>query len=317
MTFKDDILVVTGGSGFLGSHVMSLIDADQFREVRVIRSKDCDLRDYTQTYTAFKGATLIIHIAGVTGGIEFTKLNQGKVYYDNIHMNTNVIHAAMEHKVKRVISVGSVCSYPKLAKIPFKESEIWDGYPDEIVAPYGLAKKMLIVQGDAYHNQYGLESQVLLMTNLYGPNDTFDIKKSHVVPALIVRFHDALKNNLDEVVLWGDGTPTRDLIFVEDAARAILCALQSKSAVSPINIGSGKEISIKALAETIKELVQVDVKICWDTTKANGQPRRLLDTSRAEKEINFKAKTSLKEGLIKTINWYQENFGLVPRSKSI
>lgn len=303
--FGKDILVVTGGSGFLGSFFMEKLDKSLFDEVRVIKSKEFDLRDPKQAFEAFKDATIAVHIAGITGGIEFTRLNQGVMYYDNIMMNTNVLHSCMKHNVKKVISVGSVCIYPKYAKVPFKEEEIWDGYPEEVNSHYGMAKKMLIVQGDAYYNQYGLRSQVLLFTNLYGPKDHFDKNRSHVVPALIAKFHDAIKNNEPTVTLWGDGTPTRDLLYVEDAADAIICALYASDTTSPvINIGSGKEISIRELSETIKSIMKGNFDIRWDTSKPNGQPRRILDISRAEKELGFKVKISLREGLKRTIDWY-------------
>lgn len=305
--FSDDAIVVTGGSGFVGNFFMEKIDKSRFREVRVIRAKEYDLRDPKQAFDALKGATIVVHIAGITGGIEFTRLNQGSIYYDNIMMNTNVLHSSMLHKVKKVVSVGTVCSYPKYTKVPFKEDEIWDGYPEEVNSHYGMAKKMLIVQGEAYRNQYGLKSQVLLFTNLYGPGDKFDKARSHVVPALITKFHDAMKNNETSVTLWGDGTPTRDLLYVEDAADALICALHSSSIVSPINIGSGKEISIRELAETIKSLMGGKFGIEWDTSKPNGQPRRLLGTSRAEKELGFRAKIGLREGLKRTIDWYKRS----------
>ena len=304
--FSDDVLVVTGGTGFVGKFFMEKLDQSKFKEVRVIRSKEYDLRDQKQASEALKGANLVVHIAGITGGIEFTRLNQGSIYYDNITINTNVIHNSVLNKVKKVISVGTVCSYPKYAKVPFKEDDIWDGYPEEVNSHYGMAKKMLIVQGDAYRNQYGLNSQVLLFTNLYGPGDHFDKNRSHVIPALIVRFDDAIKNNKPVVTLWGSGTPTRDLLYVEDAANALIASLYSNSVVSPINIGSGKEVSIKELAETIRKLMGGKFKIEWDTSKPDGQPRRGLDTARAKEELGFEAKTNLEEGLKKTIEWYKK-----------
>lgn len=306
--YSNSVLAVTGGTGFVGKVFIEKLNASglNFKEVRLIRSKEYDLRKLEDVNKAFSGADYVVHIAGITGGIEFTRLNQGSIYYDNIMMNTNVIHSAYLNKIKKVVSVGTVCSYPKFANIPFKESEIWDGYPEEVNSHYGMAKKMLMVQGEAYKNQYGLNSQVLLFTNLYGPGDHFDKNRSHVAPALIVKFKEAIRNGDKQVVLWGDGTPTRDLLYVEDAADSLICALKSDSEITPLNIGSGVEVSIKELADTIHELIGGEFELVWDTTKPNGQPRRILDTSLAEKEIGFKAKFSLKEGLKKTIEWYEK-----------
>ena len=302
-----DVLAVTGGTGFVGSSFLQKLDVDRFKEVRVIRSNEHDLRDPKQAHLALQGANFVVHIAGITGGIEFTRLNQGSIYYDNILMNTNVLHSSMKHKIRKVISIGTVCSYPKYARVPFKEDEIWEGYPEEVNSHYGMAKKMLMVQGEAYRNQYGLNSQVLLFTNLYGPKDHFDAARSHVIPALIVKFDEAIRDNRPVVTLWGDGTPTRDLLFVEDATDAILYALYSDSVVSPINVGSGQELSIRDLAEKMRQLMGGECEIEWQTTMPGGQPRRMLDTSRAEKEIGFKARVSLEVGLKRTIDWYRSN----------
>lgn len=301
------VLAVTGGTGFVGKVFMQKLDESKYSEIRILRSKTCDLRILDNVMKAFDGVDEVVHIAGITGGIEFTRKNQGSVYYDNLMMNTNVLHAAHLQGAKNVVSVGTVCSYPKFANIPFKESEVWDGYPEELNSHYGMAKKMLIVQGDAYKNQFGLDSKVLLVTNLYGPGDHFDKNRSHVGPALIVKFTEAKERGDKKVTLWGDGTPTRDLLYVEDVADALICALNTKSTVTPINVGSGVEVSIKELAETVQEVVGGEFEIIWDTSKPNGQPRRILDTSLAEKELGFKAKFSLKEGIQNTYNWYLQN----------
>ena len=245
MDNKDIRIAITGGSGFVGKSLMKKINTDSFKEVRIIRSKEHDLRNLPDALEAFKNIDFVIHMAGITGGIEFTKKNQGSVYFDNITINTNVMESCRLNGVKKIISIGSVCSYPKFPELPFKEDDIWNGYPEEVNAPYGLAKKMLIVQGEAYKNQYGMSSQVLLVTNLFGPEDTFEKDKSHVVPAIIVKFHDAIINQKKEVVLWGDGSPTRDLLFVEDLTDAILLSISSNSNASPINIGSGNEIAFE------------------------------------------------------------------------
>lgn len=306
--YSSSILAVTGGTGFVGKVFIEKLQQSglQFKEVRLVRSKDYDLRKLEDTTKAFTGVDYVVHIAGITGGIEFTRLNQGSIYYDNIMMNTNVIHASYLNNVKKVISVGTVCSYPKFAKVPFKESEIWDGYPEEVNSHYGMAKKMLMVQGEAYKNQYGLNSRVLLFTNLYGPGDHFDKNRSHVAPALIVKFKEAIRNGENKITLWGDGTPTRDLLFVEDAADAIICALQADSEITALNVGSGIEVSIKELAENIQHLIGGQCELQWDPTKPNGQPRRILDTTLTEKEIGFKAKYTLHDGLKKTIEWYEK-----------
>lgn len=308
MDLNNTNVAITGGSGFVGKSLQKKISDCGFKEVRIIRSKEFDLRILSNAINAFKGVDFVIHMAGITGGIEFTKKNQGSVYFDNITITTNVLESCRVNNVKKIVSVGSVCSYPKFPKIPFKEEDIWSGYPEEVNAPYGLAKKMLIVQGEAYKNQYGMQSQVLLVTNLYGPEDTFQKDKSHVVPAIIVKFSDAIKNNKKEVVLWGDGTPTRDLLFVDDLSDSLISTLLSNSTMSPINIGSGNEISIKELSLLIRDLMGGSFDIIWDTSKENGQPRRVLNIQRAKDEIDFSPKTSVKDGLMKTINFYRANY---------
>lgn len=304
-----ELLTITGGSGFLGSAVLRLLSANAggFREVRVIRSTDFDLRSPEQAELALRGAEVVLHIAGVTGGIEFTRTHQGTMYYDNIMMNTNVLHAAMLNDVRKVVSVGSVCSYPKHTETPFLERDFWAGYPEEVNAHYGLAKKMLAVQGESYFNQFGLESQVLLLTNMYGPGDHFGIERSHVVPALLTRFYEAIVEGRSEVTLWGTGTPTRDLLYVDDAARALLLAIESDSLSGIVNIGSGVETSILELASLLRDVMDGDFEIAWDTTKPDGQPRRALDTSRAASEIGFNAHISLREGLARTVAWCEQN----------
>ena len=312
MDNKEKRIAITGGSGFVGKSLRKKINTDSFKEVRIIRSKEHDLRNLNEATDAFRDIDFVIHMAGITGGIEFTKKNQGSVYFDNITINTNVLESCRINKVKKIISIGSVCSYPKFPKLPFKEEDLWNGYPEEVNAPYGLAKKMLIVQGEAYKNQYGMSSQVLLVTNLFGPEDTFEKDKSHVVPAIIVKFHEAIVQKKKEVVLWGDGSPTRDLLFIEDLTDALLLSMFSESNVSPINIGSGNEISILDLANLIRELMGGTFNIIWDTTKANGQPRRILDISRAKNELGFIPKTSINEGLKQTIQFYIEKCSNVP-----
>jgi len=308
MNLSNIRVAITGGLGFVGKSLQKKISQYDFKEVRIIRSKEFDLRVLEDAVEAFKGIDYVIHMAGITGGIEFTKKNQGSVYFDNITITTNVLESCRLNNVAKIVSIGSVCSYPKFPELPFKEADIWKGYPEEVNAPYGMAKKMLIVQGEAYKNQYGMKSQVLLVTNLYGPEDTFEKDKSHVVPAMIVKFFDAIQNNKKEVVLWGDGTPTRDLLFVDDLTDALMLSLLTDSDVSPINIGSGNEISIKDLALLIRKLMGGTFDIIWDTSKENGQPRRILDINLAKDELKFIPKVSLEDGLLKTIEFYKENF---------
>ena len=308
MNLSNIRVAITGGLGFVGKSLQKKISQYDFKEVRIIRSKEFDLRVLEDAVEAFKGIDYVIHMAGITGGIEFTKKNQGSVYFDNITITTNVLESCRLNNITKIVSIGSVCSYPKFPELPFKETDIWKGYPEEVNAPYGMAKKMLIVQGEAYKNQYGMKSQVLLVTNLYGPEDTFEKDKSHVVPAMIVKFFDAIHNNKKEVVLWGDGTPTRDLLFVDDLTDALMLSLLTDSNVSPINIGSGNEISIKDLALLIRKLMGGTFDIIWDTSKENGQPRRILDIHLAKDELKFIPKVSLEDGLLKTIEFYKENF---------
>ena len=301
-------IAITGGSGFVGKSLNKKINKYDFKEVRIVRSREFDLRLLDDAIKAFEGVDYVIHMAGITGGIEFTRKNQGSVYFDNITITTNVLESCRINNVKKIVSIGSVCSYPKFPRLPFKESDVWSGYPEEVNAPYGMAKKMLIVRGEAYKNQYGMQSQTLLVTNLYGPEDTFEAHRSHVVPAIIVKFHEAIKNNKKKVVLWGDGTPTRDFLFVDDLSDVLLLALFSTSDASPINIGSGDEISIKNLALLIRELMGGSFDIIWDTSKSNGQPRRVLDIQLAKDELSFNPSIPIREGLKKTIDFYRDNY---------
>lgn len=308
-------LVVTGASGFVGRVLMERLKAGDFADVRVIRSNQYDLRRAEDADAALAGSDVVVHIAGITGGIEFTKKNQGFIYHDNILMNTNVLHYAWVHNAKKVISVGTVCSYPKFARTPFKEDEIWEGYPEEVNAHYGMAKKMLIVQGDAYRNQYGLRSQVLLFTNLYGPGDHFEATRSHVIPALVVKFCDASAKGNERVTLWGDGSPTRDFLYVTDAADALLAAIYAEADVPVVNIGSGREVSIRRLAGLIRDHCDRSIEIEWDTTRPNGQPRRVLDIARAGEALGFEPKVGLEEGLEKTIAWYRNSRIFLSRTR--
>jgi GDP-L-fucose synthase len=301
-------VAVTGGAGFLGSHVVDrLQQADWCSEVLIPRSRDYDLRleaDVLRMFEDFR-PDIVIHMAGIVGGIGANRENPGQFFYDNLMMGVQTMHYAHLRGVEKFVAVGTICAYPKFTPVPFREDNLWDGYPEETNAPYGLAKKMLLVQAQAYRQQYGFNAIYLLPVNLYGPRDNFDPASSHVIPALIKKCFDAMDSSEDEIVVWGDGTPTREFLYVEDCAEAIELASERYNKPDPVNIGAGFEISIKDLAELIVELTGFPGRIAWDTSKPGGQPRRCLDTSRAEREFGFRAKTDFKEGLTRTIDWYR------------
>jgi GDP-L-fucose synthase len=309
MTFwQDQRFVVTGGAGFLGSFVVDELRKNGATSIFVPRRAQYDLRHHEHILALLKDTqpTLIIHLAAVVGGIGANREHPAEFFYDNLMMGVQLFHAAWQAGVQKFVSIGTVCAYPKFTPVPFKEEDIWMGYPEETNAPYGLAKKMLLVQGQAYHQQYGFKSIYLLPTNLYGPRDNFDPRSSHVIPALIKKFIEAQNQGANEVVVWGDGSPTREFLYVEDAARGILLAAAHYNEPDPVNLGSSYEISIKDLATLIGELVGFKGQIVWDTTKPNGQPRRKLDVSRAEQAFGFKSQVSFAEGLQNTITWYRE-----------
>jgi len=306
---SDAKFLVTGGAGFLGSYVVEeLINQGvNKRNIFIPRSHEYDLRNESIVNALTKNKDIIIHLAGNVGGIGKNLLYPGSLFYDNILMGVHIIHSAMKHKVKKTVILGTICAYPKFTPVPFKEEELWMGYPEETNAPYGLAKKMLLVQSQAYRAQYGLNSIYLLPVNLYGPRDNFDPLSSHVIPALIRKIHYAIKNKSKEIEVWGDGSSTREFLHVKDAARAIVLATKKYNKSNPLNIGSGKEISIKELVEMVAKKMDYEGKIRWNTTKPNGQPRRLLDVSKAYKKIGFKAKIPFEQGLSETIEWYLQH----------
>lgn len=306
MYITDKKILVTGGAGFLGSHVVSELIKNKVikKNIFIPRSKEIDLRQKNNCKKAVKGMDILIHLAGNVGGIGKNQRLPGTLFYDNIQMGVNLIHEAMLARIKKIVIIGTICAYPKYTPVPFKEEDLWIGYPEETNAPYGLAKKMLLVQAQAYRKQYNINSIYLLPVNMYGPRDNFNLDSSHVIPALIQKTHEAIKNKQSFIEVWGDGNATREFLYVEDAARGIILALKHYNKSDPINLGSGKEISIKNLIGLITKLMNYKGEIRWDTTKPNGQPRRLLDVSKAEKEINFKSKVGLQKGLKKTINWY-------------
>ena len=308
MNLKNKKILVTGGAGFLGSHVVrELVNAGVTRKnILIPRSETCDLRKWENCQKVVRGRDLVIHLAAVVGGIGFNQANPGILFYDNAIMGIQLMEAARHAKVKKFVAVGTVCAYPKFTPTPFKESALWDGYPEETNAPYGLAKKMLLVQAQAYRKQYGFNAIYLLPVNLYGPGDNFDPKSSHVIPALIRKFVHARVKELPFVEVWGTGKATREFLYVEDAAKAIVRAAKGYDKPEPVNLGSGKEISIKRLVENIGQTVKYKGKVKWDKSKPDGQPARRLDTSRAKKEFGFVAETDFVDGLYETILWYTE-----------
>jgi GDP-L-fucose synthase len=305
--WKDKRITVTGGMGFLGSYVVE--ELRNFRaDVFVPRIEKYDLRKVTDIKKMFDDflPEVVIHLAASVGGIGANMKNPGKFFYDNIMMGVQLMEETRLKNVAKFVTVGTICSYPKFTPVPFKEEDLWAGYPEETNAPYGLAKKMLIVQSQAYRQQYGFNSINLLQVNLYGPRDNFNPESSHVIPALIKKCFDAIKNKDDKIIVWGTGKPTREFLYVEDATRGILLAAEKYNKSEPINLGSGHEISIKDLVNLIAKLTGFKGEIIWDATKPDGQPRRCLDVSKAEKEFGFRAEVSFEEGLKKTIEWYKK-----------
>jgi GDP-L-fucose synthase len=300
-------VVVTGGSGFLGRRVVAGLEARGCKSIIVPRSKDCDLRDRAAVQRLYRDAhpDLVIHLAAVVGGIGANRAHPGRFFYDNVIMGIETLEQARVFEVAKYVGVGTICSYPKVTPVPFHEDDLWNGYPEETNAPYGIAKKMLLVQSQAYRAEYGYNAIHLLPVNLYGPGDNFDPESSHVIPALIRKMADAVATGAGEVTLWGDGTPTREFLYVDDAAEAILLASERYDGAEPVNVGSGTEITIAALAKEVAGAVGFAGTIVWDSTKPNGQPRRSLDTSRAEKTFGFRARTPFAAGLRETVAWWR------------
>jgi len=306
--FKDKCVVVTGGAGFLGRYVVSKLEERSCARIFVPKIEDYDLRELTSITRMYGEARpdIVIHLAAVVGGIGANGANPGQFFYDNAVMGIQLIEYARRFGVKKFVCLGTICAYPKFTPVPFKEENLWNGYPEETNAPYGLAKKMLLIQLQAYRQQYGFNGIYLLPVNLYGPGDNFDPETSHVIPALIRKCLEAKEKGDESIVVWGDGSPTREFLYVEDAAEGILLATEHYDKSEPVNLGSSFEISIKDLSETIARLTGYKGNIVWDRTKPNGQPRRMLDTSRAQREFLFQAKFSFEDGLCKTVKWYTE-----------
>lgn len=304
-------ILITGGTGFLGSHLVdNLLLKRKILKKQIIipSSRIYDLRKWENCKKVVKGIDVVIHLAARVGGIGFNQKYPGMLFYDNIMMGAQLIEASRMEGIEKFVQIGTVCSYPKYTSAPFQEESFWNGYPEETNAPYGIAKKALLVMAQAYRQQYGMNIIYLVPVNLYGPRDNFDLESSHVIPALIRKFSEAVREGKNEVVVWGTGKASREFLYVEDAAEGILMATEKYNKPDPVNLGTGKEITIKELAKLIAELTGFNRQIIWDTNKPDGQPRRCLDTDRAKKEFNFKAEIDLREGLKKTIEWYKREF---------
>jgi GDP-L-fucose synthase len=309
MDLSDKRIGITGGKGFLGKHLIRKMEEKGYKNLLVSDLPEYNLvriEDVRKFYVD-KTPDIVIHLAAKVGGIGFNQENPASLFYENAMMGIQLLHEGYLRQMKKFVAVGTICAYPKFTPVPFKEEDLWIGYPEETNAPYGLAKKMMLVQSQAYRQQYGFNSIFLLPVNLYGPGDNFDPKSSHVTPALIKKCMDAIRNGEDEIIVWGTGKSTREFFYVEDAAEAIILATEVYNKSEPINIGAGFEISIKDLVDLIVELTGFRGRITWDASKPDGQPRRMLDTTKAFKEFGFKAQTGFREGLSKTIEWYRNS----------
>jgi len=309
---KDSRITVTGGSGFLGSCLIGKLRDRGYRNVSCADHGDYDLvrGDDVRRMYADQQPDVVFHLAAAVGGIGYNQENPATLFYDNLMMGTQLLHEACVHGATKFIAVGTICAYPKFTPVPFREDDLWNGYPEETNAPYGLAKKMMLVQSQSYRAQYGFNSIFLLPVNLYGPGDNFDPRSSHVIPALIKKCVDAIAGDEGEIVVWGTGHATREFFYVDDAAEAIILAAEVYNKSDPVNIGAGFEISIRELVELIVDLTGFSGNVVWDETKPDGQPRRMLDTQRACREFGFEATTSFRDGLMKTIAWYRRERGV-------
>jgi len=306
MKWAEQSVLVTGGAGFLGQVVVDKLRARGCQQIVVPRSKDSDLRDRDVVVGLLRDTRphTIIHLAAVVGGIGANRANPGRFFYDNAIMGIQLMEYARQLQVQKFVAVGTICAYPKFTPVPFKEVDLWDGYPEETNAPYGLAKKMLLVQGQAYRAQYGFNAVYVLPTNLYGPGDNFDLETGHVIPAIIRKCVEAKEQRQPDIELWGDGTPTREFLYVDDAAEGVILAAERYDGPEPVNLGVEEETSIRTLVELVATEVGFSGQLRWDTTKPNGQPRRCVDASRARKLFGFEAKHRLRDGIPKTVAWY-------------
>ena len=305
-------ILVTGGAGFLGKRVADKLRAASPSSIFIPRRSEYDLVEQKNVARVYEDARpdIVVHIAAEVGGIGANRANPGRFFYNNLMMSTQLMEYGRRFGVEKFVAIGTICAYPKFTPIPFKEENLWDGYPEETNAPYGMAKKMLLVQAQAYRQQYGFNAIYLLPVNLYGPEDNFDPETSHVIPAMIKKCVDAVNKNSSEIVLWGTGTPSREFLYVDDAAQAIVLATERYNGADPVNIGSGMEITIKDLAQLIANLTNFKGRLVWDPGQPDGQPRRALDVSKAETFFGFRARTPFEEGLRRTINWYKSKLPL-------
>ena len=309
MPMKDKRLTITGGKGFLGKHLIQKFRERGFENIRIGDLPEYNLVDRDSVKRLYDDTRpdIVVHLAAKVGGIGFNQENPASLFYDNLMMGVQLLHEGHLRGIAKFVAIGTICAYPKFTPVPFREEDLWNGYPEETNAPYGLAKKMMLVQSQAYRQQYGFNAIFLLPVNLYGPGDNFDPRSSHVIPALIKKCVDAIDRREDEIVVWGTGGATREFFYVEDAAEAIVLATEAYDKSEPVNIGPGFEISIRDLVALIAELTGFQGRIAWDTAKPDGQPRRMLDTGRAFREFGFRAKTGFRDGLRKTIDWYRAN----------
>lgn len=309
MELKGKKILVTGGAGFLGGFLLKELEENDVdrKDIRIPVFPETDLRRWEDCVKAVEGVDIVLHLAAAVGGIGFNRKNPGILFYDNIVMGAHLMEASRQASVKKFLQVGTVCAYPNLARVPFREDEIWDGYPEVTNAPYGIAKKALLVQAQAYREQYGLNAIFVLPVNLYGPADNFDLEDSHVIPALIRKCVDAVDEDAGEIVVWGTGKPTREFLYVEDCARGLVLATRKYDEPAPVNLGSGQEISIRDLVELIVDITGFKGEVVWDREMPDGQPRRCLDTGRATEKFGFTAQIPFDEGLRRTVEWYRAN----------